>query len=207
MRLLAFALLLTGCLLPDRTPTYTLHGDPMCPMVIQDGTALATGQWNYQTKGIVDIDIQWDLSNKHVLANKLKCVHSTDEDVVEREKRTGRLLGWTNGIDTSEKYGRPIVINIVHDRIQTSHIANLTVQHEIGHTLGIDHGPGHTFTPTHMMYPAIYGQRTPCLKYADLNAFCAKNNCRGWSDLPGCPDQDLSIFTNSFTEKFITEGL
>lgn len=197
---LALLLSLTGCFLPARDPTVTMHGDssflPQERECLQD----SANKWSEQTSGLVDIKLDWDYDAKdpvsvvkHLPTNRLERWTSTTPEVQMYNDEGLIVLGLVKGKGIKDEFRRPIRMYMVMDRLQDPHDCRLTGIHEFGHVLGLPHieGPGMEGA---IMYPYTIHERSACLKKEDLMLFCFVNDC-GKVQMKPCEDDHLpSLF-------------
>lgn len=190
-RLLAatIALLTSSCAVTGREPALVWHVDERFSDDERTCIEDAADQWRTHTKGLVNYTFEYDYDPmstrdrlKHRLNHRIVMWKEGEEDlakadrsVQERDKSPdSRIYGRTNGVDITQKFARTMEIALVPTRIfPDKNLCEVVMAHEFGHTLGIDH-LNHKYA---LMYAHADYRATACPKKADMNAFCALNNC------------------------------
>lgn len=198
-KLIVLLALLVGCGKPAIAPIRTLEplvpdiSEPVRPVVTihadtefsDDDKAAIAGAcriWNYQTNGIVNITVVYDLDFNDMTAlqahmtngdNYIVSLESWMPSVVAMDGEDAKVLGWmgpAGGIHNP--WGLPVHGAFVADRLNDKNRLQVFV-HEFGHLLGLSHLPEVQAT----MYPHIVNGRKACLHKPDLEAFCRVNEC------------------------------
>lgn len=190
------ACLTIGCVTPySSPPVLSMAVDKNFTPAEQGCIADSASKWAEQTSGLAHIDLQWDaLDSKdprsvaeHRKEHRL-VRWTSDLDVVKAidgDGSSGWLMGQVSGREIGKPYiSNPIQMALVADRLEDPHVCKLTAIHEFGHVLGLPHIDG----PQNIMFWAVVGARTACLKKDDLLMFCYINDCSTVPMKP-CDDQ------------------
>lgn len=178
MKAAVLSLFLIGCILPAKGPSITLHADPSFTPPIRECIGLAADKWTTQTDGRADINVVYDgTDGDHIIP-----WYSTDTKVTSQDEGEKKLLGQVGVVDGDTE------MRLVVDRLQDPKTCQLAAIHEFGHVFGIHHIETKL---TNIMHPAVYRNRTACLKVDDLRAFCDIHGCITISPCPDQPDQEV----------------
>ncbi len=207
----------TGCILPAKDPTLTMHVDTAYTPTERVCLEQSAQQWRSHTSELANVQFEYDLDQKNplsVLRHRLnnRVVRWTSqtpyvklvEELESEPDHPYMLLGQVNGKGIKDPFHMPIEMGLVMDRLQeglsegSGHRCQLTAIHELGHVFGVPHLP----RKGDIMYPSVHDGRTACLKGDDLTVFAQLNGFPGELMKP-CPDQpglDLVIKLPGETE-------
>lgn len=193
LKSLVLALLvgLTGCFLPAREPSITMHADTSFTFPERECLEVSAEQWRTQTQGLADISLKYDYNSSDpasVALSKLqdRLVRWTSKNPVlieyeaelnadkDPDAPAAHILGQVNGNGIKDKFHLPVEMRMVMDRLEDPHDCRLTAIHEFGHVLGVPHI---TTSHANIMYPVVEYSRKACLKKDDLLGFCYFNDC------------------------------
>ncbi len=177
---------------PIHPATLTLHADVDFTESERDTIFYASQVWRAQTGGVARIEVIYDLDFND-LANVAS--HKRDSTLVRRlgwmltvlasdaESECDKcVLGWTTAGGIHNPQGEPVDMTFVMDRVgDFPNEFKEVALHEFGHALGLPH----VYSPQSIMFPNVSPSRTPCLKLADLRAFCDVNDC-GKAEMSPC---------------------
>lgn len=177
-----------GPVVPEHEPTAVFHGDVSFTQAERDCLVASALQWQVQTQGLATAKFVWDYDPnnhiskaKHVLDDKVIRWQSSMTEVKDLDAHAGgTVLGYCSGDVHQDPYP-PVQIVMITDRFRDAHMCRLVAIHELGHAWGMNHIDGQE----NIMYPSIVLSRKDCLTDADLEEFCAKNDCSGVT-LKGC---------------------
>lgn len=194
---------MAGCgMFASNAPTIAFHADTNFTAPERVCLAESAKQWHDQTSGLVDITYTYDYdgkSSKSVIDNQhnarltrwnsdMFLVKETEaylEHSRGAEPDSIQLLGQMRTEDgIHNKYGQPLEVVLVMDRLQNPIDCKSIAIHEFGHALGLEHDDS-----AHVIMNTSYVPGTACLKKNDLLQFCINNKC---ADVPmhPCPDDE-----------------
>lgn len=173
---------------PTKTPSITLHADPLFTDEERSVLDTSASIWRIQTSGLADIKIVYDYDpDKHEKEAKIRRVLTDSLEAFENDCDADELcrpvvLAWvapSGGIHNP--WGDPVDMVYIPERSMGRMYALQTIVHEFGHVLGMPHSN----CVQSILYPRIISERKhACLRMPDLSLFCSVNKCDGFEMRP-----------------------